>query len=172
VSTDLESADHALQIKYVYLITKLTSRSLSERLKKVSCANLDFFVSPLDVLRLKVAPSQNDRQMTWSKWRGDHSRLLLKVHGDGHFIVIRSSPNRPSASSLMYDISFFRYPASRVASLYHLPTSISGVGKRLRLLFCAQCEKIIVLHEHNLRTSIIEYYEAAMTSIFLHIAQK
>jgi hypothetical protein len=44
VSTDLESADHALQIKYVYLITKLTSRSFSERLKKVSCANLVFFV--------------------------------------------------------------------------------------------------------------------------------
>jgi hypothetical protein len=57
-----------------------------------------------------------------------------------------------------------------------LSTSLSGMGKRLRLLFCAQCEKIIVLHEHNLlRTSIIEsrdYSEAAMTSIFSHIAQK
>jgi hypothetical protein len=38
VSTVLESADHAPQIKYGYLFTKLTFRSLSEQLKKVSCA--------------------------------------------------------------------------------------------------------------------------------------
>jgi hypothetical protein len=41
VSTVLESADHALQIKYGYLFTKLTFRSISEWLKKVSCAKLD-----------------------------------------------------------------------------------------------------------------------------------
>jgi hypothetical protein len=41
VSTVLESADHALQIKYGYLFTKLTFRSFSERLKKVSCAKFD-----------------------------------------------------------------------------------------------------------------------------------
>jgi hypothetical protein len=49
VSTVLESGDHALQIKYWYLFTKLTSTSrsyssLSEQFKKVSCAKTDFFV--------------------------------------------------------------------------------------------------------------------------------
>ena len=44
MSTVLESADHALQITYRYLFTKLTSSSLSEQLKKVSCANTPFFV--------------------------------------------------------------------------------------------------------------------------------
>jgi hypothetical protein len=44
VSTVLESTDHALQIKYWYSFTKLTSTSRSELLKKVSCANTPFFV--------------------------------------------------------------------------------------------------------------------------------
>jgi hypothetical protein len=44
VSTVLESADHALQIKYLYSFTKLTSTSRSELLKKVSCADTKFFV--------------------------------------------------------------------------------------------------------------------------------
>jgi hypothetical protein len=43
VSTVLENRDNALQITYRYLFTKLTSSSLSEQLKKVSCAKMDFF---------------------------------------------------------------------------------------------------------------------------------
>ena len=66
MSTVLESGDHALQITHRYFFTKLTSTSRSELLKKVSCANTEFFVRvrTSTVLFSRTNSQQNHRSTT------------------------------------------------------------------------------------------------------------
>ena len=66
MSTVLESGDHALQITYRYFFTKLTSTSRSELLKKVSCANTEFFVRvrTSTLLFSRTNSQQNHRSTT------------------------------------------------------------------------------------------------------------
>jgi hypothetical protein len=104
VSTVLEIADHALQIKYWYLITKLTSRSLSEWLKKVSCANLDFFVRVRTKYRTFWRTTHNNQLIDRSidhrnhvRWPPNHRTMATRaIRHHRWCLPLPPSPMRPS----------------------------------------------------------------------------
>jgi hypothetical protein len=102
VSTVLESGDHALQITHRYFFTKLTSSSLSEQLKKVSCADTSFFCE----LRTKVRYFSHTTQQSTIDRPPKPCPMASESSDDGHKSHPTSSLMPPLASVALKAVNF------------------------------------------------------------------